>query len=188
MYRYTMLGLIATLLVSGTLSIVYGNRELVKPLDSSEALLDREADTFLHDPQYGFQFIRTAPADARYNCHGWTFRFGKRAVSSVEVSSWISSPKYKVVPNKRAFIGDVVIYYRGSEICHSGVVQAISRGGLVLVESKWGTLGRFLHRIDAPKTADHYEVYRRVFPSNFPKSNDNKVMPATTDAASADPR
>lgn len=155
--------LLAVVLLSGA---SYGVSSYFKPAHVSilsyESLLDLEAETLLRDPQYAFQFIRTANADVSYNCHGWTFRAGKRSVSEAEVMEWIGSPRYKPVITLPQ-VGDIVLYYRDSVLCHSGIVQAVSRNGIILVESKWGSLGRFLHRIDAPQVADSRIILRRAW-------------------------
>ncbi len=151
------------------------------PILSNESLLDLEAETLLKDPQYAFQFIRTAQADASYNCHGWTFRAGKRSVSDDEVAEWIKSPRYKPVTTF-PHVGDIVIYFRNNDICHSGIVQAVSRNGIILVESKWGTLGRFLHRIDAPQVANRRLIFRRSWneTQNWSNRSVRKSAPSTT--------
>ena len=44
--------------------------------------------------------------------------------------------------------GDLAIYHdaRG-RLVHSSVVRAVSPDGLVMVESKWSFMGRYLHRV-----------------------------------------
>ncbi len=175
MHRYWILLISVLLIAASAFGFSYMSNYLKKPLVSKEALLDLEAEKLLHDPQYAFQFIRTAPADVSYNCHGWTFRAGKRSVSDSEVTEWINSPRYKPIIT-RPMPNDIVIYYEDNTICHSGVVQSISRNGIILVESKWGSLGRFIHPIDAPQVANRRIILRRTnwIPPGMPTRNDNK--------------
>ncbi|HMP16259.1 MAG TPA: hypothetical protein PKD72_04490 [Gemmatales bacterium] len=160
-----------------------------KGIDSTEALLDLEAKTLLRDPANAFQFIRTGTADPSYNCHGWTFRFGKRSVGIDEVEQWLNSSRYKALAEKsRPRPGDIVIYYRGDDICHSGVIQAIGFNGMIFVESKWGTLGRFIHSIHAPKIASRFTIYRRQFsnPSRSDSVTPKKNMSNSLEHQSSD--
>lgn len=185
MHRYWIIVIGILLTAASALGIGYLSNYFEKPLISKEALLDLEAEKLLHDPQYAFQFIRTAPADVSYNCHGWTFRAGKRSVGDSEVTEWINSPRYKQVVT-RPMPSDIVIYYKGDSICHSGIVQSISRNGIVLVESKWGTLGRFIHPIDAPQVANRRVVLRRtnwISPEMQQYRNERKKNPSTAERA-----
>jgi hypothetical protein len=55
--------------------------------------------------------------------------------------------------------GDVIVYRNSLRtILHSGVVRLVD-GDQILVESKWGTFGRFLHNpIDQPYS-DRWSFY-----------------------------
>jgi hypothetical protein len=129
-------------------------------LDRMEELLSWEADYLLKDPRYAQQFIRTGPPNEVYNCHGWTFTRGRRALDITEVKMLLNNGLYRKVDSPES--GDIVIYYDSQgDICHSGVIKATGRNGFVLVESKWGTAGRFLHMLRLPKVHASYEFYRR---------------------------
>lgn len=125
-------------------------------------LLQWEADYLLNDPHYAQQFIRTAPPEPLYNCHGFTFARAQRAIDEDEVGQLLKSNRYRKVTFPVS--GDVVVYYdNNGNICHSGIVKATGRQGFVLVESKWGTAGRFLHVVTLPRTQAGYAYYRRQF-------------------------
>lgn len=184
MHRYWIMVICVLLAGASALGYGYLSNFFLQPIISKEALLDLEAEKLLHDPQYAFQFIRTAPADISYNCHGWTFRAGKRSVGDTEVLEWINSPRYKPVLT-RIMPYDIVIYYQDNNICHSGIVQSISRNGIILVESKWGTLGRFIHPIDAPQVANRRVILRRTNwkPTETQPRSDKKNNPNSSERA-----
>lgn len=128
--------------------------------DKIERMMTWEAEHLLKDPRYAQQFIRTGPPEESYNCHGWTFARGRRALDTSEVRMLLTNGQYRNVESPEA--GDIVIYYDSQgDICHSGIVKATGRNGFVLVESKWGSAGRFLHMLRLPKVQIRYEFYRR---------------------------
>lgn len=159
-----LLYIITSILLTLTVVIVGGTIYIVsRPEPKStriEQLLQWEAETLLNDERYAQQFIRTGQPEERYNCHGWTFTMGRRAVGVEEVHTLLKSGRYTKVPIPVP--GDVVIYYdKSGEICHSGIVKATGRGQFVLIESKWGGAGRFLHMVNVPKVSVSHEYYRR---------------------------
>src|SRR5262249_9036483 len=51
--------------------------------------------------------------------------------------------RYSAVSSPRA--GDLAVYHNPSgEVTHTGIVR-LAADGLILIESKWGQLGRFVH-------------------------------------------
>ncbi len=81
------------------------------------------------------------------NCHGWVFTAGQFWVRSDEVGLILRDNGYQHVALLRP--GDLAIYRdpQGA-VVHSGVVRYVGGPGLILVESKWGRLGRLLHMYD----------------------------------------
>lgn len=127
--------------------------------EAVQDLLQWEAESLLKDPHYAQQFIRTGPAELIYNCHGWTFAEGKRALTDGEAQRQLRSGKYMKVPWPIA--GDIIIYYdQHGNMCHSGIVKATGKQGFVLIESKWGGAGRFLHVKELPKVHATYAYFR----------------------------
>lgn len=154
---------LAGLLLGGASMLAAGYLNTNKPHAGSkyEYLLELEAETLLHDPKYDLQFIRTSQPEPSYNCHGWTFAGGKRAVGDGEVYRLISGFRYRpvIIPEP----DDIVVYFdRQNILCHSGIVKATGANGFVLVESKWGALGRFMHKLEAPQVAASHAYYRKV--------------------------
>jgi hypothetical protein len=88
--------------------------------------------------------IRTAPADGQCNCHGWVFTGGRFWISPEGVELILADNGYGPIEVPGA--GDLVVYRdRAGQISHTGLVRGSSADGRVLVESKWGALGRFVH-------------------------------------------
>jgi hypothetical protein len=108
-----------------------------------------EADlVFLRNYATEARAIRTAEADGHSNCHGWVFAGGRYWVRSEVVEEILHDNGYREAASPRA--GDVVVYRDADgKVLHSGVVRGTSDDGHILVESKWGPLGRFIHLADA---------------------------------------
>ncbi len=103
--------------------------------------------------------LRTGPVDRHYNCHGWTFAGGKYWLKSDEVGRILADNGYRQVTEPA--VGDVIIYRDAvGTIVHSGVVRAVGGGDPVLIESKWGPLGRFIHFPDRWQSGGVYHYYR----------------------------
>jgi hypothetical protein len=106
---------------------------------------------------HSLQLIRTGAGDGRYNCHGWVFAAGKGWVRSADVDRILEDNGY--VPAGAPQPGDVIVYRSSSgQVVHSGLVR-FADGDLLLVESKWGMLGRFLHKPAEQNYSDSWTVY-----------------------------
>src|SRR5262249_3395836 len=102
---------------------------------------------FLHGGNLDFNVIRTAPADGNYNCHGWVFTAGRYWVRGVFVERILKDNGYTVAPRVRS--GDLAVCRNDSgEVTHTALVHSVGNNGQVLVESKWGRLGRYIHTPD----------------------------------------
>jgi hypothetical protein len=94
------------------------------------------------------------------NCHGWTFTAGTCWVPATEIDLILKENGYKEVSTPQP--GDLVVYRSTSqEAIHTGVVRMLGDGGLILVESKWGELGRFLHPVDTQPYGEANFLYYR---------------------------
>ena len=102
--------------------------------------------------------IRTAPPDPHGVCHDWTFG-GTQYSDGRSVASLLEG--FHRVERPRA--GDVIVYYGPSgEAVHSGIVRAVGSGGLVVIESKWGYQGRYLHLTAIARFPSKFIYYRRA--------------------------
>lgn len=101
---------------------------------------------YLHDQRLDGKAIQTAPADLQCNCHGWVFAGGRYWLRGNQVETVLKDNGYQAVekPHK----GDVAIFRNQmGEVTHSGLVRTGS-GSTILIESKWGRFGRFVHGPD----------------------------------------
>lgn len=91
------------------------------------------------------------------NCHGWVFTGGTHFVVNEEVQTILDDNGYQTVGSPRA--GDVAVYRNSrGDIIHTGLVRSIDQNK-VLVESKWGHCGVFLH----PSDVHPYELAECTF-------------------------
>ncbi len=90
------------------------------------------------EPRLLQRVIRTSAPEDRCNCHGWVFAEGAGHIGGPDVERILQDNGYQAT--EVAAVGDVVIYRDDAgAIVHSGVVRALGSGGLVLIESKWGS-------------------------------------------------
>jgi hypothetical protein len=120
---------------------------------SDEAALKAGDAAVFSFGQYAARAIRTAPPTEDYNCHGWVFTGGRFWVQAEDVETILEDNGYQ--PAADPLPGDLALY-RGSSasadpgpVLHSGVVLTAGPGHPVLVESKWGKSGRYVHAPDA---------------------------------------
>jgi hypothetical protein len=91
------------------------------------------------------RLIRSAPADERYNCYGWVFTDGTYWVYETDIPQILQDNGYREVEVPEA--GDLILYRDAEgQIAHCGLVRVAGADGLILIESKWGEMGRFIHR------------------------------------------
>jgi hypothetical protein len=99
-----------------------------------------------------------APPDVRSNCHGWVFAGGKTVLRGPVVDTILTDNGYQQVNEPRA--GDLIVYRdTDGTPSHTGVVKAASRDG-VLIESKWGFGGRYLHEPQHQCYSQAFAYYR----------------------------
>ncbi|MFO0925984.1 MAG: hypothetical protein U0736_02970 [Gemmataceae bacterium] len=105
--------------------------------------LARVEDEYIHSRRLERQLIQTGAEDPSYNCHGWVFTAGRFLLRGRDVETILKDNGYAPITDPRA--GDLVVYRdEAGAITHTAVVVTTA-SGLVLLESKWGAGGRFLH-------------------------------------------
>lgn len=115
--------------------------------------------------EYSGNMIQRAPAGPLANCHGWLFLDGQYLISGEAVQRILDDNEYEVVDQPLA--GDVIIYRdTGRDIVHSGLVRGVLNDGTVIIESKWGTEGVFLHSPTDTPYSDMFEYYRSPRPTH----------------------
>jgi hypothetical protein len=95
------------------------------------------------------QAMQVAPVDPSYDCHGWVFADGKFWIGGESVRMILEENGYEKVDYPQ--VGDLAIYGDPNVLIqHSGIVRVAGKkkGDLILIESKWDELGRFLHQPD----------------------------------------
>jgi hypothetical protein len=110
--------------------------------------------TTKQDPQNVRRLMNPHPVA---NCHGWVFLAGQFGIEDALIPALLDDNGYRAVLNPQP--GDLVIYEVDDAITHSGIVRG-SEGGEVLVESKWGPLGAYLHAADRQPFAKSCAFYR----------------------------
>lgn len=99
--------------------------------------------------------ITLSPPNDQSNCHGWVFAGGRGHLGEEFVDSILRDNRYEKVDRPRA--GDLIVYWScEGKFDHTGLVKATGSNGFVLIESKWGLDGLFLHE---PKN----QVYGETF-------------------------
>jgi hypothetical protein len=112
--------------------------------DSIEDLQSFSEQEYLRRMRLEASLIQTGPADGVYNCHGWVFTGGRFWIRGQSVERILEDNGYQLT--LKPMIGDLCIYRdRQGEVSHSAVVRGLGEKGVILLESKWGKLGRFIH-------------------------------------------
>jgi hypothetical protein len=116
---------------------------------------------YLQQQHMELKVIQTAPPDPRYNCHGWVFAGGRYWVRSDAVNRVLADNRYDKV--ERPAAGDVAIFRNEKgEVTHSALVRSADEGAPVLLESKWGRLGRYVHTASDHAYCGHTVTYYRA--------------------------
>ena len=89
---------------------------------------------------------RLRELDPTANCHGWIYADGEFGINHSYVDLILDEHGYVAVAEPAA--GDIAIYRSNGEIVHSGLVRESKAPGSILVESKWGPFGVFLHKAE----------------------------------------
>jgi hypothetical protein len=116
-----------------------GTTPAVELFDGQHRLL---TNAELHD-----QVIFLPRAAGAGNCHGLVFTGGQYWIKGEDVETILADNDYRAVEDVR--VNDVAVYRdTNGLIAHTGLVRCVLAEQMILVESKWGKLGTFLHRHD----------------------------------------
>jgi hypothetical protein len=127
--------------------------------------------------------LRTDLPDATCNCHGWIFTGGRFWVRSEQVNQILHDNDYRDVGRPRP--GDLIVYRDEQNLpVHTGVVR-VAEPDLVLVESKWGSLGRFVHAPVSQGYSLSWTYYRSSRPGHLLRVEPE--MPERHDANAGNP-
>jgi hypothetical protein len=161
----------------GLLSTCWLAWKIESPAEGVEGVLLTDLDDSFKHKWFPFGVIQTGPPDESYVCHDWAL--GQGAAEHVEgnIDDVLRKRGYRRVP--RPWLGDVIIY-RGpnGSIMHSGLVKAVGKNGFVLVESKWGALGRYLHEPKIEGLDASYAFYHRFVSLDLTQKTSSKPVTA----------
>jgi hypothetical protein len=105
-----------------------------------------------------FSLIGVAPPDETSNCFGWVFTAGAYWIYQPDVEHILEDNDYTPIAVPQ--LDDLIIYRDDSgEIAHCGIVRAAGKDGLILIESKWGQLGRYIHKPQDEIYGNHSTYY-----------------------------
>jgi hypothetical protein len=111
------------------------------------------------------QVIRLADANPAANCHGWVFSGGRFGVRDSDVRTILADNGYVPVSDPRE--GDLALYLNGDHITHAGLARRPDPSGPILVESKWGPFGLYLHPPDKQPFSGLCHFYRSPRPGHI---------------------
>jgi len=117
--------------------------------DSSQAeeMASFPEDSYLRQHRMEQHLIQTGAIDTNYNCHGWVFAGGQFWVRGMAVPRILEDNGYWAVARPRP--GDIAVFRdQKGEVTHTALVRGRGAKGAVLLESKWGKLGRYVHTAD----------------------------------------
>ena len=85
----------------------------------------------------------------QYNCHGLVFANRRARVYELKDLQFIREDDgYREIDARDVVAGDLIVYYQGEEIVHTGIVLNPQWVGQIFVPSvlsKWGDAGEYIH-------------------------------------------
>jgi hypothetical protein len=134
---------------------------LFSPSESAEEQPPLAEGLFLQRQGLARFVIQSAPAGPGYNCHGWVFAGGRFWVADSAVPGILHDNGYRTVSRPRP--GDLAVFTdHGATVTHSAVVRGWATNGAVLLESKWGVRGRYVHTAERHVYAGDKLTYYRT--------------------------
>lgn len=145
--------------VDGLVALTDRGRPLSLIVYNDEESLGEAERKYLNSTPFQHQIIRLKEPTTACNCHGWVYTGGRFAIQSRHVDGILIDNGYEEAALPRA---DDLVIYRGAEgaIEHTGLVRMVGQDGLILVESKWGPLGVYLHPVDGQPYGVGRKFYR----------------------------
>jgi hypothetical protein len=127
-------------------------------LPRSDTDLREEEERVLRNARLDDQVIRRCKGDVWSNCHGWVFTEGRFIICHDTLELILDENGYTEAQDPEP--GDVVVYGNRGAIAHTGIVRYVTEGLPVMVESKWGALGVFMHAVDKSPYGTQYSFFR----------------------------
>jgi hypothetical protein len=141
---------------------VGGQQLSFHPGKDGRGLIQIAEERFLETTkQDASKFVRLFEANPRCNCHGWVFTGGQRGIEDAHIRMILADNGYMSVTEARE--GDVAVYETAEGISHSGLVRTVSSRFGIVIESKWGPFGVYIHGSEShpfPGTCKYYRSQR----------------------------
>jgi hypothetical protein len=121
-------------------------------LEGRSGFMDSEMRVCLEQSeQYFLQNTRQNPAhlvrlvepSLHCNCYGWIFSGGRYGMYGWQVPLILRDNGYQPVTTPQE--SDVAVYVAQGDVVHAGIARIDRLTGSLLIESKWGPFGVFLH-------------------------------------------
>jgi hypothetical protein len=131
---------------------------LYRPTGLDESTLNT-SERRLAEGLFALRVIATGRRTTESNCHGWMFAGNRFWLMSTDVARILVDNGYQTVIDPA--LGDLVIY-RDSDglIVHSAIMRGHTGAGELLLESKWGPKGCFVHTPKNQPFGERFEYYR----------------------------
>lgn len=141
-----------------------------------------------NDPNAANTIVRVQPPSPDYDCHGFTFTKKFRWINDFEwngankgfqtVQKILDDNGYTEVAANQVQAGDIAVYRNThpdlhvEKITHTGKVTAVKDNGTIIVESKWGSMSRFVH--EASRVPPGYGTPPKYYRTNRGGNNGNQ--------------
>ncbi len=116
-----------------------------------------------------FGAVLRRPPSGQYNCFGLTFANRRTGIGGLATDSIVDSilrdDGYRSISIAEAESGDLVIYFKGKEFWHAGLIVEVESNELMpgrrlaTVMSKWGDAGEYTHPTTVGPYADEEVTY-----------------------------
>lgn len=148
--------------------------------DSAAPLSAERELAWVRDMVPALRLLRTGPPDRRCNCHGWTFTGGRYLIHGADVPTILADNDYQPVSVPQP--GDLIVYRdsEGTRVLHTGIVRTAGPDAPLLIESKWGLLGRYVHAPESQPYGPHFTYYRSARPGHLLQGLDGDPVRKTS--------
>lgn len=141
-----------------------GKQLVFQSADEQRSFLSSVEQKFLRNTnQNPERLAKLAEAFPQANCHGWIFTEGRFGICDTQAPAVLEDNGYTAVTGVHG--GDLVVFRHHGQIKHSGIVH-IDATGRLLVESKWGPFGVYLHDLQSHPFPKEYTFYRSARPGH----------------------
>lgn len=141
------------------------NIPLLQITNSKADALARTDKRIADQSVHRLSLIRVTEPTSQTNCHGWVFTGGLCWVSNDSVDVILQDNDYQQVDLPTA--KDLAIYRdEQGQIVHTAIVRAVWPEGRILVESKWGALGVFIHFVEHSVYGSHWSFHHTSRPTH----------------------